>query len=351
VSAKKSLSRSRGARVTLRTVAEHLGISTSTVSLALREHPSISPETRAKVMEGAKAMGYRPDPEISKLMSHLRAGWKPGFKSAIYALTTRKETEFSEYHGDVAAGAKQRAEEMGYGFILKYFDPLTYNPRVLQRTLIGQGVEGILLLPMAKPIGCENLLDWSQFSVVSATYAVLSPEFHRVVPHQFSNVRLACREMAALGYQRIGLIQRLGFSAMVNHAFAAAVLIQNLLGPTQAVTPFLYDEEPLRGLKSWFEKERPDALIVEGEPTYQIVAKELKLDPRGPIGIALTNRERSSKLAGIDELGASIGRAAIDVLAFKLQTGDKGIPNNPVVTMIEGKWISGPGRQPPVRSG
>lgn len=327
--------------MTLRTVAEHLGISTSTVSLALRDHPSISKETRVKVAEGAKAMGYRPDPEISKLMSHLRVGWKPGFKSSIYALTTRKETEFSEYHGDIAVGAKQRAEELGYGFTLKHFDPLTLNSRVLQRTLISQGVEGVLLLPMANRVACENLLDWRHFSVVSATYAVLSPDFHRVVPHQFGNVRLACAELAALGYRRIGLIQRLGFSAMVNHAFVAAISIQNLLGPTQAVAPFLFEEDSLKGLKAWFEKERPDALMVEGEPTYKIVAKELGLDRLSAIGVALTNRERSSTLAGIDELGVSVGRAAIDVLAFKLQTGDKGIPLNPMVTMIEGKWIAG----------
>lgn len=335
--------------MTLGAIAEHLKISTSTVSLALRNHPSISEETRARVMEGARSMGYRPDPEISKLMSHLRAGWKPGFKSSIFALTTREETQSSEYHADLIAGAKERAEELGYGFALKRFDPATVNTRALQRNLVSQGIEGILLLPMATPISCENLLDWSQFSVVSATYGVRSPEFHRVVPHQFSNVRLACSELAALGYQRIGLIQRLAFSAMVNHSFVAAVTVQNLFGPTQPVTPYLFNEEVPKGLKEWFEKERPDALVVEGEPTYRLVSKELGLNQQGLIGVALTNRERSSALAGIDELGRSVGRTAIDVLAFKLQTGDKGIPIDPVVTMIEGKWVPGKATRPPFR--
>lgn len=343
MSTKKTSPRNKGGRVTLRTIAEHLGISASTVSLALRDHPSISEETRAKVAKGAKAIGYRPDPEISKLMSHLRVGWKPGFKSAIYAFTTREQNQLSEYHDDLIAGAKQRAEELGYGFTLKRFNLETVNSRALQRTLISQGIEGILLLPMITPITCESLLDWSDFSVVSATYGVQSPEFHRVVPHQFSNVRLACAELSALGYKRIGLIQSLSFSAMVNHSFVGAVTVQNLLGPTQAVEPFLYRDDILRGIRAWFEKERPDALVVEGEPTYRIVAKELGLEKKDGIGVALTNRERESSLPGINELGRAVGRTAIDVLAFKLQTGDKGIPADPVVTMIEGKWVAGTG--------
>lgn len=320
-------------------IADHLQVSVSTVSLALRNHPSIPERTRTRVADGARALGYRPDPEISKLMSHLRVGWNPGFKSSIFALSSRRD--WSEYHADLIAGAKQRAAELGYGFTVQRFDPSTMNPRVLQRTMLAQGVEGILLLPMATPISCESLLDWSHFSVVSATYGVRSPEFHRVVPHQFGNVRLACAELAAAGFRRIGLIQRLEFSAIVNHSFVAAMTLQNLLGPTQPVTPFLFTAELPEGLRKWFERERPDALVVEGEPTYRIVAKELGIERSGSVGVVLTNRERSSTLPGIDELGRSVGRTAIDVLAFKIQTGDRGVPSEPVVTMIEGKWVAG----------
>lgn len=326
-------------------VAEQLGISASTVSLALRDSPSISKETRARVVRAAKTIGYRPDPEISKLMSHLRVGWKPGFKSAIHAYTTRSESEFSEYHTDMVKGATQRAEELGYSFALKRFDAATVNTRALQRTLISQGIEGILLFPMITPVDCDRLLDWSHFSVVSATYGVRSPEFHRVVPHQFSNLRLACAELATLGYKRIGLIQRRSFSVMVNHSFVAALTTQNFLGPTEPVAPFLYSEDIVEGVKDWFVQERPDALVVESEPAYRLVAKALGLNARSPIGVALSNRERASTFPGIDEHGLAVGRTAIDVLAFKIQTGDKGIPTDPVVTMIKGKWMPAKSRR------
>lgn len=326
-------------------IAAQLGVSTSTVSLALRKSPSISEPTRERVLRGAERLGYRPDPEISKLMSHLRVGWKPGFKSTIYALSTLPESEFSEYHADVLRGALQRAEQLGYGFTFKRFDPETVHRRVLQRMLVNQGIEGVMLLPMAASLDCDDLLDWSHFSVVAATYAVRSPQFHRVVPHQFANVRKACFELTSLGYQRLGLIQRRGFSSVVNHSFLAALTTENFLRPEHAVEPFLYSEDFPRGLKQWFAREKPDALVIDGEATYAIAIKAVGVGDGHGIGIALTNRERDSVLAGIDEHGMAVGRTAVDVLAFKIQTGEKGIPSEPAVTMIDGKWHTTPALQ------
>jgi LacI family transcriptional regulator len=47
-------------KVTLRTVADKLGLSVTTVSRALKEGPEVHKETRAKVASLASAMGYRP---------------------------------------------------------------------------------------------------------------------------------------------------------------------------------------------------------------------------------------------------------------------------------------------------
>lgn len=50
-----------GQRVTLRTIAEVTGLSLSTVSLSLRGGTTLKQETRDKVAEAAKALGYIPD--------------------------------------------------------------------------------------------------------------------------------------------------------------------------------------------------------------------------------------------------------------------------------------------------
>ncbi|MGH1419152.1 MAG: LacI family DNA-binding transcriptional regulator [Hyphomicrobiaceae bacterium] len=45
-------------RVTLKSIAQDLGISHMTVSRALSDHPSVQPQTRAKVLRRAKELGY-----------------------------------------------------------------------------------------------------------------------------------------------------------------------------------------------------------------------------------------------------------------------------------------------------
>lgn len=60
-------------RVSLREVAAAAKVCVMTVSLALRDNPRISEATRARIKRLAAELGYHPDPELSRLMNHLRA--------------------------------------------------------------------------------------------------------------------------------------------------------------------------------------------------------------------------------------------------------------------------------------
>ena len=52
-------------RPTIRTLAEALGVSRTTVSEALRNHPRVNLETRRRVQEWAQSAGYRFNPLAS----------------------------------------------------------------------------------------------------------------------------------------------------------------------------------------------------------------------------------------------------------------------------------------------
>ncbi|MEO6003373.1 MAG: BsuBI/PstI family type II restriction endonuclease [Opitutus sp.] len=60
-------------RVGLREIASAAGVCLMTVSLSLRGSSKISVDTRNRIQRLAINMGYRPDPEISRLMRHLRS--------------------------------------------------------------------------------------------------------------------------------------------------------------------------------------------------------------------------------------------------------------------------------------
>lgn len=336
--------------VTTRAIAARAGVSNATVSLALRNHPRISSATREKVRRAADELGYRPDPQIAKLMHHLRLNRGPGFQSTIAALTTIPESLELDYLRDIHQSAKARAESLGYAFMLMRVSPDEAEQPALQRILSSRGVEGLLVLPLQQPAIIEKWLKWEQFATVTATYSVTSPEFHRVVPHQFGNALRICRELAGLGYRRIGLVQASNQDLAVHHGFSAAVTWQNLLGGTEMVQPLLYQGQEPEEVEPWFKQERPDVIITSGAGDSRMIARQLGLEIPGPVGFAVMNWYGQADMAGIDEHPSEIGQAAADLLHSKIINGSFGIPKVPTLSMVSGRWVPGPSvhRMPPI---
>ena len=72
------------ARVTIADVAAHAGVSKSTVSHAFTGKRSISEETRQRIQESARILGYRPDPVAQRLAG----GGRRGVIGFVYPLLT-----------------------------------------------------------------------------------------------------------------------------------------------------------------------------------------------------------------------------------------------------------------------
>ena len=326
-------------RVNMRMIAARAGVSLTTVSFAFRNSPRIPEATRQRVMQSARELGYRPDPQIAKLMHHLRARRAPGFQSTLCAITTISEDEELPYLREIVLSARQRAEAQGYKLMLLRIEEAPERRPDLERMLLSRGVEGLLLLPVRSARSFQHLLDWSKFAAVAATNAVLAPEFHRVVPHQFGNMLAMCHELVRRGYRRIGMVEPAQHELTVNQSFSAALMWQSFLGGTEPVMPLLYDGPRPEKLKPWFEEQKPDAIIATGEVHARAIAGELQLRIPGPVGFATANRTASSRIAGIEERPQEIGAAAIRLLASLLQHGEKGIPAVPTVTMVKGQWV------------
>lgn len=325
---------------TTRTIAALAGISKTAVSMALRHHPKISPATRSRVQKIAARLGYRPDPHVAKLMHHLRLVRKPRFQSVICALTTIEEKS-ARYMSAIANSAHARADALGYGFTVMQIEDRPGRRADLHRILRSRGVEGLLLLPMQTPRAFDDLIDWREFSVLAATYGVPTPEFHRVVPHQFGNMLLICHELASRGYRRIGLVLGQNQDLRVHHHFSAAVAWQSLLGGTELVRPLIHAGAQPLGIEDWFEREQPDAIIAGGQADCECITRMLGLRVPGPVGFALTDRSESALFAGIDQRPADIGARAAEILSGMIQRSEKGAPAVPTVTMVEGRWVAG----------
>jgi DNA-binding LacI/PurR family transcriptional regulator len=326
-------------RPTLRAIAAVAGVTHATVSMALRNSPLISSRTRQRVQRIAEKMGYRPDPEVAKLMQHLRLKHKPRFKSTIAALTSIGAAEEAHYAAALREGAQRAADALGYGFSVFRIEAGERRSTSLQRMLRGRGVEAVLLLPMKEAVSLRDLIEWDDYAVVAATYGVRAPDFHRVVPDQFGNTKLICEQLARRGCRRLGLVIDSHTDLAVDHRFSAAVAWQNIVSGAASVGSLVRLEDVRVGLPAWFARERPDAIIAGTETEARNIARELRLRLPGPVEFAVTERPGPTRLAGIDQRPAEIGAAAIAQLHARLQSGQKGVPDVPSVTMIKGLWV------------
>jgi DNA-binding LacI/PurR family transcriptional regulator len=127
-----------GHRITLRKLAEHLGLSRTTISTILNDAPDATrfPEkTRRRVVESAKQLGYRPNyfaRSLGRKRSYLIGVIAPDFGNG--------------YEGALLSGFERRLLNTGFtSFVSNHF----WSPSLLQRhveTLCDRGAEGLLLI-------------------------------------------------------------------------------------------------------------------------------------------------------------------------------------------------------------
>jgi DNA-binding LacI/PurR family transcriptional regulator len=205
-----------------------------------------------------------------------------------------------------------------------------------------------MLLPQSPPSELGTLLDWREFSVAAASLSVLGPEVNRVAPHHFDNTVRICRELAALGYRRIGLVIDAEQDARAKRGFSAGLLSFGRHEAAEKVEPLVWAGALADALRPWFRQERPDALVATSEQWARECARILRLKIPGPVGVASTSvmatkvpRSGGAEIAGIDELPEEIGAIAVDLLAGMVERRVRGLPVSPAATLLAGRWRAG----------
>jgi len=327
-------------------VAALAGVSCATVSRALRDDPRISPGVRECVKKAALEVAYHPNPLVQALMSQRRR--KQDLHGESIALVTSvDEREWRKK--DVCRwywqGLSRRAEELGYQLQVLCLKDIHDNSARMKQVLEARGIRGVIL-GFSQPDDRTERLDVSSFCVVGLSTYFQRLAVDRVQLHGFYNVKLAFRQMRALGYKRPALIAPVRNNAIVGGQWSAAALDEQWQRPADEQCPPLMIEGEtvnMRLFREWFEKHKPDALLV-----YKICVMELlerlRLQVPNDVGIAYlfgTESERSS-MAGIDGSLDRVGAATVDLLVQKMHVHEHGMPEHPREVLITGDWRHGP---------
>jgi LacI family transcriptional regulator len=123
-------------KVTLFDLADALGISTGTVHRALHNHGGVSPLTKARVLQMAKSMEYRPN---------LAARYLARRRNLRISVNTLKGT--TSFWDDVRAGIQKEAQAHGTEIEFRTYPNLGEGEEEAFEQAVKSGVNGIITFP------------------------------------------------------------------------------------------------------------------------------------------------------------------------------------------------------------
>jgi DNA-binding LacI/PurR family transcriptional regulator len=174
--------------VRMQDIADHLGLSVSTVSLALRSAPQIAEDTRQRVRETADRLGYthRPRHITPSALRHI-----------VFMTYTAPDNEF---YGAVLSGAERECRR--YNMALRYQrietspPPLTALPSRVEGVLIVGNIDEQTVAQLYRPGRVHVLVDNNPASL----------DIDRIVIENQRSVHAAIMYLHQLGHHRIAYL-------------------------------------------------------------------------------------------------------------------------------------------------
>jgi LacI family transcriptional regulator len=329
----------------LREIAQRVGFSKSTVSLALLNHPSIPSVTRERIKKMARRLHYMPNQKVSMIMSAISRHTTTKINAPIALLSmwparniwkdpTHNLRRFYE-------GCTSRAAEFGYKIEEFWLNSPGMTPTRMQNILSARGIECILVFcyPTA-PARVE--LDLEPFASVALGRAIVSPRIYSVDHDHHQGLLLALDMVAKRGYGRPGLVISHDAHERTMHCWAAAFrFAMSLLDKQDQIPPWIQDDSDLVGLEKWAQRYRPDVLLINDNRTIQLVRSSKSELIRRMKFASLFLCRSSDGIAGIDTLDERQGARAIELLVEQVRNNRRGLPNAPETVLLDGIWRDG----------
>jgi LacI family transcriptional regulator len=315
--------------ITLKDIAERAGVTTMTVSRALRNQGRVSEKTAKRIQRIAEDLGYVPDPRMAELMSHMRERrHKPGTEPVIAYLSTEHRADDAPAFPAFFSGARKAAAELGYKLDpFDYWDPSISDQR-MSDILIARGIEGVMIPPIPLEVGQLNL-DWPRFAAVAFGSTPIRPELDRVLNDHYHNTLTALHRLQEDGVTSAGILLGDAISQRLDHQVQAACHVFTHLPESRMKVRIFLAEKPAP-LKKALKHGDLDVLI--GTDVHPL----FPLDGLPWCSLLLNTRDKGVR--GINIRADLAGEAALRFLAGLLQQRKLGLPEHPLQLMVKGEW-------------
>ena len=331
--------------VRLRDIADRLGLSMMSVSVALRGMPGVSEKTRKAVKACAARLGYLPDPAMSALADYRRRV-RPVASFAQLAFVTDyplKNDPAWRYTDAFLDGARKRGREFGYDVVPFWLREDGMTKKQASSVLFNRGIKGLLIAPLPVDQG-ELDLTWKYFASVALGTSLSSPRLDYAAFDHHEAMQVALEKLQQRGYGRIGLFLLYRRSARLRYApLDAYVGHQHRQAPDARLTPLLMDAYSSAEFWAWYDREKPKAIITDASEKILDILKERGLRAPRDLGVACVGRfsTENAHISSVTQDLKEIGAAAVDRLHTNLLRNAYGVPEHSYGTLLHGHWAEG----------
>ena len=206
--------------VTIKDIAKALGVSTSTVSRALRDSYEISPETKQLVLECAEKLNYRPNPIALSLKE--RRSLSIGVVVCEIA---------NSFFSQIINGIESIAYDKGYNVIISQSNESYEREMMDLQYLASRSVDGLLISLSTETNDISHLQSLHQKGLPVVLFDRVSHEIqtHNVVVDNFRGAYEATEHLLQNGYKNI---------AAIAHSEFLSITAERLAGYKQALEQY-----------------------------------------------------------------------------------------------------------------
>ncbi len=341
--------------MSLRALARKLGVSSTTVSLALRDSPRVSPELTARIKRLAQAANYVPNARLAELMTEVQRGTSSAFRASlgIFSLYPQKEPWRDHPHLKVLI-EQGTATARQHGYLAEYFwfKQPGLSPERFRAILRARNTCGLFCLGSADP---DELYPDQLRDLAVVTFAAsIRSRLHRVASHCAADAATLFDQLLARGYRRPGLALLVHGDRRTAYAYSATYLsvVERLLPAARALPILRADTWDAAAFDHWFTAHRPDVIVLHQDFPYiqgvEHCLRRHRLQVPRDVGLALLDKiPDRTRYSGICQSIPRMATAAVELLISRMRIGDLRTPDYPKIELVIGDWNEGRTLRPP----
>ncbi|MBX2966491.1 MAG: LacI family DNA-binding transcriptional regulator [Cyclobacteriaceae bacterium] len=319
-------------QVTIKDIARELGISPSTVSRALKDHPDISPDTKKAVNELAEKLNYQPNIVALSLRQS---------KTNTIGVVIPEIVHF--FFSTIISGIEDVAYSAGYNVILAQSNESQAREVLDTKALFNSRVDGMLISLSRETTNFDHIESMLSKGVPIVFFDRVydTNQASKIIVDDFTGSKEATLHLIDQGCKRIAHIEgppNLDISKQRLEGYKQALAEHNIPFNKElvAVCPSGTIEEGRKATEKLLSlKNPPDGIFATNDPAAMGAMQAIKASGlKMPTDVALVGFSNwffsslmDPPLSSVDQPGFEMGQEAAKLLIRQIEKQDKNDPD------------------------